>query len=108
MRRVIKMCMGTELTPRRVNVAIRNMEYIITSGGLCKKTVSKVLDDLVAEGLAEDTPGVRRRGPSVRTCRWKTWEEIQSRPASEVLLSRLGLVEGDFLRLPPSAQAAGV
>ena len=99
--------MGTELTSRGVTVAIRNMEYITTSGAPCKKTVSKVLDDLVAEGLAEDTPGVRRRGPSVRTCRWKTWEEIQSLPASEVLLSRLRLAEGDFRRLPPSAQAAG-
>ena len=95
--------MGTELTSSGVNAAIRNMDYITTSGEPCKKTVSKVLDDLVAEGLAEDTPGVRRRGPSVRTCRWKTWEEIQSRPASEVLLSRLRLVEGDFLGLPPSA-----
>ena len=99
--------MGTELTSRDVNAAIRNMEYIANSGEPCKEAVSKVLDDLVAEGLAEETPVVRRRGPSVRTCRWKTWEEIQSRPASEVLLSRLGLVEGDFLPLPPSAQAAG-
>ena len=107
LRRVIKKCMGTELTSRRVNVAIRNMESIANSGEPCKEAVSKVLDDLVAEGLAEDTPGVWRRGPSVRTCRWKTWEEIQSRPASEVLLSRLRLVEGDFRRLPPSAQAAG-
>ena len=98
--------MGTELTSRRVDVAIRNMECIANSGEPCKEAVSKVLDDLVAEGLAEDTPGVRRRGPSVRTCRWKTWEEIQSRAASEVLLSRLGPMECDFLRLPPLAQAA--
>ena len=80
---------------------------ITTSVEACNETVSKVLDDLVAQGLAEDTAGVRRRGPFERTCRWKTWEEIKSLPASEVLLSRLRLVEGDFLRLPPSAQAAG-
>ena len=107
LRRVIKKCMGTELTSSGVNAAIRNMDYITTSEEPCKETVSKVLDDLVAEGLAEDTPGVRRRGPFVRTCRWRTWEEIQLLPATEHLLSRLRLVEGDFSRLPPAAQAAG-
>ena len=107
LRRVIKKCRGTELTSSGVNAAIRNMDYNTTSEEPCREIVSKVLNDLVAAGLAEDTPGVRRRGPFVRTCRWKTWEEIQSLPASEVLLSRLRLVEGDFRRLPPSAQAAG-
>ena len=80
---------------------------ITTSVEACNETVSKVLHDLVAEGLAEDTAGVRRRGPFERTCRWKTWEEIHSLPASEVLLSRLQLAEDDFRRLPLSAQAAG-
>ena len=83
------------------------MDYITTSEEPCREIVSKVLNDLVAAGLAEDTPGVKRRGPFVRTCRWRTWEEIQALPASEDLLSRLRLVEGDFSRLPPAAQAAG-
>ena len=107
LRRVIKKCMGTELTSSGVNAAIRNMDYITTSGEPCRETVSKVLNYLVAEGLAEETPGVKRRGPFVRTCRWRTWEEIQLLPATEHLLSRLRLVEGDFRCLPPSAPAAG-
>ena len=107
LRRVVKKCMGTELTSSGVNAAIRNMDYITTSGEPCRETVSKVLNYLVAEGLAEDTPGVKRRGPFVRTCRWRTWEEVQLLPATEHLLSRLRLVEGDFRCLPPSAPAAG-
>ena len=107
MRRVIKKCWGTELTSSAVNAAIRNMDYNTTSEEPCREIVSKVLNDLVAAGLAEDTPGVKRRGPFVRTCRWRTWEEIQALPASEGLLARLRLVEGDFNRLPPAAQAAG-
>ena len=107
LRRVIKKCWGTELTSSAVNAAIRNMDYNTTSEEPCREIVSKVLNDLVAAGLAEDTPGVKRRGPFVRTCRWRTWEEIQALPASEGLLARLRLVEGDFNRLPPAAQAAG-
>ena len=111
LRRVIIKSTGTELTSHEVNLAIRNMEYIHSSGEACKDLVAKVLDYLVAEGLAEEMhgspTGVKRRGPPVRICRWKTWEEIQSHPAIEVLLSRLGLREGDFHRLPSSAQAAG-
>ena len=107
LRRVIKKCRGTELTSSGVNAAIRNMDYNTTSEEPCREIVSKVLNDLVAAGLAEDTPGVKRRGPFVRTCRWRTWEEIQALPASEGLLARLRLVEGDFNRLPPAAQAAG-
>ena len=60
LRRVVRKRMGTELTSRAVNVAIRNMERNTTRADPCKKIVGQVLDALIADGAC------RRRAFGVR------------------------------------------